>query len=392
MRLVLLSSLYGVLSGAVTALCLWAMKNLQHLLWTDVSARWQIGALIVTGGALIALVRHWLPQGSVQQLLHEVHDPVQHQSRWVLAVILTAVLAVAFGGAVGPEAGLIAVVLELSTLTALRLSRDRAQQRQLVEVAVTASLSAWYGSPPAAAQVAQSEEQTPKPLLWWAGFMGLLGFGMTAQHVLGGGIHKLPLPGHTPAGDGSDLLWALLPALMGVAIGLAFAWLQPKCQSALAHAGHPIAQTMAGTLAFACMAAAWPALRFSGHHELAELPDWFAASGAWPMLALAVLKVLALSLCLASGWLGGAIFPMLMAGGCAGLASLGLWPEIPAAVALSAGMSAAASVGIGKPVLVVLIVVFFAGANTLPAACMGGLLAHLALRRWPHLNTHPHTV
>ena len=392
MRLIFLSSLYGVLSGAVTALCLWAMKNLQSLLWADLRDPWQIGAVIVTGGTLIALVRHWLPAGSVQQLLHEVQDPIEHQSRWVLAVILTAVLAVAFGGAVGPEAGLIAVVLELSTLTALRLSRDRAQQRQLVEVAVTASLSAWYGSPPAAAQAIRVEDPAPKPLLWWAGFMGLLGFGMTAQHVLGGGLHPLVLPEHKPAGDGSDILWALVPALLGVAIGLTFAWLQPRFRQALAHLGHPITQTMAGTIAFACMAAAWPTLRFSGHHELAELTDWFASSGPWSMLALAVLKVMALCLCQASGWLGGAIFPMLMAGGCAGLASLGLWPDIPAAVALGAGMSAAASVGIGKPALVVLIVVFFAGTPTWPAACMGGLLAYLALRRWPHLNSHPHTV
>ena len=55
-----------------------------------------------------------------------------------------------------------------SSLIALRLSRDRARQKALTEVAVSASLSAWYGSPPGAAHQAQAEDRVPKPLLWWA--------------------------------------------------------------------------------------------------------------------------------------------------------------------------------------------------------------------------------
>jgi hypothetical protein len=77
-----------------------------------------------------------------------------------------------------------------------------------------------------------------------------------------------------------------------------------------------------------------------------------------------------------------------MVGGCAGLASLALWPAIPPAVAMAAGMSAAATVGMGKPMLVILILVFFAGAHTLPAVCMGAVLGYLALQRWPHSAAH----
>ena len=231
------AGIYGALAGAVTALTLWAMKSLEHLVWSGVDSSWQLGAVVMLGGGLIALIRHRVPEASIQQLLDAAHDPVHVQRRWVLAVILTAVVAVAFGGAVGPEAGLIAVVLEIAALIAMRLSRDRAEQRLLGEAAVTASMSAWYGSPPAAADMAQGEDRVPKPLLWWAGLTGLLGFGMTAQHVLGGGLHKLELPAHTPAGDGSDLLWAFLPAVLGVAVGRGFAWLLPQCRAALARLG-----------------------------------------------------------------------------------------------------------------------------------------------------------
>ena len=48
---------------------------------------------------------------------------------------------------------------------------------------------------------------------------------------------------------------------------------------------------------------------------------WFATVlVTLALLALAALKVVALSLCLASGWLGGAVFPLLLAGASAGLA------------------------------------------------------------------------
>ena len=382
------AGIYGAGAGAVTAITLWAMKSLEHLLWSGVHSTWQIGAVVVLGGALIAAIRHRMPEASIQQLLDAAHDPVHVQRRWVLAVALTAIVAVAFGGAVGPEAGLIAVILEISSLIALRLSRDRARQKALTEVAVSASLSAWYGSPPGAAHQAQGEDRVPKPLLWWAGLTGLLGFGWTAQHILGGGLHKLALPAHVPTGDGTDLIWAFLPALLGVALGLVFAALLPRCRTLLARVSGPVAQTLTGTVLFAGLAMAWPVLRFSGHHELEFLPDWLQTWGASGLLALAALKVLALCICLASGWLGGAIFPLLMVGGCAGLASLALWPAIPPAVAMAAGMSAAATVGIGKPMLVILILVFFAGAHTLPAVCVGAVLGYLALQRWPHSAAH----
>jgi len=377
------AGLYGAMAGVVTAITLWAMKFLEHAVWAWGSGPLHIVCVVMTGGMLIAWLRHYFPKASLQALILASQHPVQLQRKWVLSVALTAIVAVAFGGAVGPEAGLIAVVLEISSLVVMRLSRDRAQQRALSEVAVAASLSAWYGSPPAAASQVQTDERLPVPLLWWAALMGLLGFGLTAQHLLGGGMHRLELPAHTPAADGTDLLWSVLPALMGVLTGVLFAKLLPQCRALLARVGGPVRQTLLGSAIFAGLAAAVPELRFSGHHELALLPNWLAQWGAAAVLALACLKVLALSICLASGWLGGAIFPLLMAGACAGLATTALLPGMPVSLALVAGMSGAATVGMGKPMVAALILVFVAGVHTLPAVCVGVLAGYGVLRLWP---------
>ena len=63
------AGIYGAGAGAVTAIILWAMKSLEHLLWSSVHSTWQIGAVVVLGGALIAAIRHSMPEASIQQLL-----------------------------------------------------------------------------------------------------------------------------------------------------------------------------------------------------------------------------------------------------------------------------------------------------------------------------------
>ena len=289
MRAWCLALAYGGLAGAVTALTLAAMKWLEHVVWHGQDSAVYVAAAVMAGGCVIAALRRWVPQRSVQDVVNSAHSAVAAQRRWALAVAATAVVAVALGGAVGPEAGLIAVVTELAAWVALVVGRQR--RAELAELGVAASLSAWWGAPPAAAVLAV--------LLAW-----------------------------------------------------------------------------------------WPVLRFSGHHELAHLPDWLLQHGPWALLALAALKVVALSLCLASGWLGGAVFPLLLAGASAGLACVVWMPGLPADVAMAAGMAGAATLGMGKPVVAVLVLLFLAGPATLPAVCVGALLAYLASQRWSVQGLH----
>ena len=113
------------------------------------------------------------------------------------------------------------------------------------------------------------------------------------------------LPPHTTPGDGSDLLWAIVPALLGAAVVMLARWSQPRLAHALARLGNPLVQTLAGTALFALLAAAVPLVRFSGHHELVHALEHGVTAGAAALLGLALLKALAMALCLASGWRGG---------------------------------------------------------------------------------------
>lgn len=390
MRWTFMAGLLGLLSGAMTALTLWLMKHLEHFLWHGANGPIAIFFTIMMGGVLIALIRYFLPISSLQDLIKSAQDPITQQHKIVLSIALTAIVAVAFGGAIGPEAGLIAVVAELSTFVIMRLSHERAQQQALGEAVIAGSMSALYGSPPAGAIVAQDQSplHLPKIGLWFAAFMGLLGFLWVSTHILGSGFERLELPSYVATLDGTDLLWATIPAVLGVAVGVLFVTLLPSLQNLFNRLGHPVVQTLVGTLLYALLASFFPILRFSGHHELSELPHWLQSYGATGLMSLALLKVLALSICLASGWLGGAIFPLLLAGASAGLAITGLVPEIPAAVALAAGMAGAATVGMGKPIAAILILLFLAGPQTLPAMCVGAVMGLVASKQWPLTAKH----
>ena len=131
---------------------------------------------------------------------------------------------------------------------------------------------------------------------------------------------------------------------------------------------------------FAVLATAVPLVRFSGHHELVHLLEYGVEVG-WPaLLGLGLLKALALALCLSSGWRGGEIFPLLFAGAVLSLVAVACWPSTPVTVALIAGMTAAATAGMGKPIAVLLIMLLLTGASA-PGALFIGILAGYGVMR-----------
>lgn len=384
MRWTFLAAVLGLFSGVVTACTLWLMIQIEHFLWQHNNAPLEIFLIIMVGGFLISLLRYFFPLSNLQALLKSAQDPISIQHKIMLAIALSAIVAVAFGGAIGPEAGLIAIVAELSAFVIMRLSHEKSQQQALGEAVIAGSMSALYASAPAGAVVGQTSthSQLPKAGLWLSALMGLLGFMWVSKHILHGNFERLELPSYVAALDGTDLVKSVIPGAIGVAMGVLFVWLLPRLQKLLGHLGHPSVQTLVGTLIYAVIASYYPILRFSGHHELNELPNWLQTYGASGLMALALLKVLVLSICLASGWLGGAIFPLLLAGASAGLAVTAIMPEIPAAVALAAGMAGAATVGMGKPIVAVLILLFLAGPQTLTAMCVGAAIGLFANKKW----------
>ena len=101
--------------------------------------------------------------------------------------------------------------------------------------------------------------------------------------------------------------------------------------------------------------------------------------GSW---ALARLPVITLPLLAAAG------AAPAVDGAAAGAATLVLIPQIPVTIALVAGMSAALTVGLGRPIAAMLIAVLLIGPAALGPLCIGCLVGWAASNLAPAPKLH----
>jgi H+/Cl- antiporter ClcA len=384
---------YGFAAGALAALVLYLMQSVQHLLWSHDYGHHPvyIFTVITIGGAILAWIQHYRHQGAagdgnVQQQLHALHSPLQAQKRDTLLIAVSAIIAVGFGGAVGPEAGLLAVAAGCSAIISLLLAASQQEQRLIRDTGAVAALSGLYGAPPGAAILVDEQanghtdaQATPLVLKFLAAVCGLSGFWLAHQWLAHGNFQALPLPSYTQTG--SDAVTALPTALCGALLGLLYLKLHHKMPQWLAHIGSPSRQILVASIIFAAMAACFPLLRFSGHHEMAQALEQGIQLGFWGLLALALGKVLAMTLCLSGGWRGGEFFPAIFAAAALAAALHFLVPAIPLTVAIVSAAGAMATVCMGKPIAVLLIMLLLTGLAATGALFTGILLSYAA-QRW----------
>lgn len=167
---------YGAVAGAVAGLTFAVMMWLEHTVWSVSDARWYIPVAILVGGLLIAALRRRAGRSDLEQQVREGADPTTLHRRRTAYLGASAAIAVGFGGAIGPEAGLIAVVSELSALVSRRVARDHTEAMAIGEAGTAAALGGLYGSPPGAAAYDDSLLTPPKAVNLLAAIAGLGGF------------------------------------------------------------------------------------------------------------------------------------------------------------------------------------------------------------------------
>lgn len=386
--------LYGFAAGAIAAFVLWAMNHLSDLIWHHEfgDTPFYIFAVIMVGGLLIAALRQHM-QGNDPDLAGQIEEASRSDGphpKDIALLAAMAIISVAFGGAIGPEAGILAVVAELSILVSLAITSSKAEQKLVNEVGVAAALGGLYGSPPGGALIPSDtgegddegedagktkDRSEIRPLLFVAAIMGFIGFLLTASLILGGDGMRVTLPAFDQSSILTTMLHSVIPAVLGGLAGLLFVSATPLIQQQLHRLGGVVPQTLVGTALFAVIAAIWPIARFSGHHELLEMSHWAMDSAPLMVLGLALVKIAALSICIASGWKGGAIFPLLFAGAAAGAAALPIVPPELATAAFISAMAAAATIGMGKPAaaifVVALLIAPFAAGPLMVGAIIG---------------------
>jgi H+/Cl- antiporter ClcA len=215
------------------------------------------------------------------------------------------------------------------------------------------------------------------PVYFWGLFPSLLASAVAAVVFYGltGSFFETlyAFPTYTPRL--LDLLvaipFALLGGLAGLFFMLALRWLRQLMQ--------PLKQRLVlrgliGGLAMGIIGALLPLTLFSGEKETITLIEQATEIGFWMLLLLAVVKLLATGLLLATGWKGGYIFPILFAGVALGMSGNVLFPSIPTAVPVAAALAGALAAAMGAPLFAALFTLALVQVETAPVVAVSVLI------------------
>jgi H+/Cl- antiporter ClcA len=290
-----------------------------------------------------------------------MEDVETHQAppaRVIFGRATLGITSLGFGGPVGPEAPLIALVAQLSS----RLSHIlRITQARVVELSVAGSLGVLFGVPLVLAGIESEEKQESKNLGQRlvargpeiiAAISSLIVITKLLPEI---GIHQFTSAQSSNIEIGIDLLWVALIAILASALGRFVIVSMPKLRKIVVEKlpGGDIPAGLVSGAILGLSALATPLILFSGHHEIQKLLDGSESVGQ--LIAITALKILVLVVCLAGGWYGGQIFPLAFIGAGTALAVGELVGSSATLSLVAAGFVAASAVGIRRPLLALIL-------------------------------------
>jgi len=358
----------GAAVGVVSVAFLFVIKVLTDFLWTQDHFGRSSAAVFVTciaGGLFVGLINRAAEQGRSQAHdlaeaisdMEEVETKEAPKSRVIFGRASLGIVSLGFGGPLGPEAPLIALVSQLSSRMSgvLRLARDRA-----VELSVAGSLGVLFGvplvlvgvsaeDPPQVSKLKKLSSRGPELLA------AIASLAVITWLLPGAGIHPYHYENSKEIGFGVGLLWVALIAVLASTLGRLLATGLPVVRKIFVEKlpGGPIPIGVVSGAILGASALLSPWILFSGHHEIQALLDGDFAS--MELIGLSLLKVFVVLVCLAGGWYGGQIFPLAFIGSALALA-IAEFVNTPAPLAfVAAGFVAASAVGIKRPVIALFI-------------------------------------
>ena len=398
-----IAAVLGAGVGLISIGFLFAVKTAKELIWTSELERINpvvVLSICVVGGLLVGVLNQLAEKSrsEVHDLteaiadMEEVETKQAPPARLIFGRAGLGVVSLGFGGPLGPEAPLIALVAQLSS----RLSHIlRVTQARVVELSVAGSLGVLFGVPLVLAGI-ESEEKAknrnigqrivargPEIL---AAISSLFVITKLLPEI---GIHQFTSANSAEVGFGIDLIWVALIAVLAAFLGLAIVQATPKARELVVSKipGGAIPAGLLSGLILGASAVVTPLVLFSGHHEIQEILD--SPIGVGNLLVVVALKTLVLIACLAGGWYGGQIFPLAFIGAGTALLVAELVNSSATLGLVAAGFVAASAVGIRRPALALLLgFVLFPSTTYIPMLLATVIAVAIIGKRSAELPSH----
>jgi H+/Cl- antiporter ClcA len=361
LALIGIAALIGIPAALAAVLLLGLIHEIEHLVWEvwpeslgyAAPPWWMLLALPVAGALLVWGARVLLPGDGG-------HEPLDGLSvsptpvSFVPSIALAAIASLAFGAVLGPEAPLIALGSAVGVVAA-RFWTLPEQGRTVVALAGSFSaVSAVFGGPLVAGVLMLEAGIAAGASLIPALLPGLVGAAVGYVIFLGVGdwaglpTQSLTVPG-LPAYTSTRLVDLVLAVVVGAAVVVIVRVVRGSAQHitslrTLLGTGPTL---LLGALLLGLVTIGAEALGASGQDVLfsgqAALPDLVAQTSESVVLVLVVAKCLAYALCLGAGFRGGPVFPAIFIG--VGVAMLlvevaGMSPTVALAIGTACGVTA----------------------------------------------------
>jgi len=334
------------------------------------------------GGLLVGvLVRTFGDHSGIfAEMMTEFGRSGRFNYRRAPGMVITALASLIAGGSLGPEAPLADACGSLGTLMSDRLKLDEKGTRSLGFSGISGMLAAFITSPFGGALLGLESAHAGVDYVWTL-FPTLVAssFATVAFVLLSGSFFRVmyQFPDYTP--QLLHLLLAvplgLIGALAGAIFIIGFDYLSKMIEPLNKHL---ILRGVIGGMGLGISGALLPLTLFSGAAETGEMIRRAEEIGAIWLIVLALVKLLVTTLCLATGWKGGYIFPTLFAGAALGTAAHLLFPEIPEAVAVAGTLGGALVTTMKAPIFSALFVMVLVQRETSPVIAVAAVVAALA--------------
>lgn len=391
LKLILFCGILGATSGAVLWIFLKLIQLGTGLLWEKLPESiqapfWYPIAVCTIGGIIIGVFRKIFgdyPQ-SMNTVIKTVKDTGTYPYRKIVILLIAALLPLILGSSVGPEAGMVGVIVALGCWVNENVKFAGKNEKLYSQVGMAVSLSVLFSSPlfgffsavegedvessddkladldgkntsgsTSVAAAKQSLGWNTKFLIYGISIAAALGVLTLFNHLFGTVSEGFPsFEASQP--NRWDLVMMLVYIPCGLLLGLFFEKTE-KWLEKLAGLIPPILSELLAGLILGCAVTVLPVLQFSGEEQMAVLITDYAKYAPLAMIGIAFLKVLLTNLCIQMGLKGGHFFPVIFAAVCLGYGiSLMVFPMDAAHAIFAAAITTAATLGISmkKPLAV----------------------------------------
>ncbi len=391
LRLLALVALLGVVSAVITFVFIAIVDLGTELIWEQAASAIGLDPRLFTflvcsiGGLLVGLlVKLFGDHNAIfAELMQEFGQSGRFNYRHVPGIVVTSLMSLIAGASLGPEAALADASGGVGTWVSDKLKLDERETRTMGFGGLSGMLAAFITNPFGGALLALESAQggtTGRQVYFWTLFPSLLASAVatTIFVALSGSFFDAlyTFPDYTP--HLRDLLVAVPLSMIGALASILF-WLMFRGLRRLMRPmnKHVVLRGLVGGLGMGIIGALLPLTLFSGEDQTLDLIQQASELGFSMLILLAISKLLATSLLLATGWKGGYVFPIMFAGVALGMACETLFPDISIAVNVAAVLAGALVAALRAPLFAALFTLALVDVDTAPVVAVAVLVSAL---------------